>query len=108
MGFTPFTKTDPDAIRRELEQVRRDGFATDREEFVVGVCCIAVPLRDATDHVAAIMSTAFPSTRSTRTRMAELTSLLVEAAAAANARLHQAGVSAPQDGVVHPILTVVG
>ncbi|RPH65412.1 MAG: IclR family transcriptional regulator [Burkholderiales bacterium] len=40
--FTPATLTDPVRIDRELERVRRDGYAIDNEEFLPGLLCLAV------------------------------------------------------------------
>ena len=37
----------PDALRDELREVRRTGFAVDREEFDDDFCCIAAPVLDA-------------------------------------------------------------
>lgn len=40
------TITDPDALRRELEKIRADGYAIDNEEYTEGLCCIAMPIDD--------------------------------------------------------------
>ena len=45
-AFTPHTITSPEVLSDELERVRRDGFAVDREEFDEEFCCIAAPIRD--------------------------------------------------------------
>jgi DNA-binding IclR family transcriptional regulator len=44
--FTAHTITDPEALREELAEVRRLGFAAEREEFDDDFCCIAAPVRD--------------------------------------------------------------
>jgi DNA-binding IclR family transcriptional regulator len=44
--FTAHTITDPEALRAELGDVRRRGFAVEREEFDEDFCCIAAPVRD--------------------------------------------------------------
>ena len=44
--FTPQTITSPEVLSEELELVRRDGFAVDREEFDEDFCCIAAPILD--------------------------------------------------------------
>jgi DNA-binding IclR family transcriptional regulator len=44
--FTSHTITDPDALRDELREVRRRGYAADREEFDDDFCCIAAPVLD--------------------------------------------------------------
>jgi DNA-binding IclR family transcriptional regulator len=45
-AFTPNTITSADALARDLERVRADGFAVDREEFDENFCCIAAPVFD--------------------------------------------------------------
>lgn len=44
--FTSQTITDPDALRNEVREVRRRGFAADREEFDDDFCCIAAAVLD--------------------------------------------------------------
>jgi DNA-binding IclR family transcriptional regulator len=44
--FTAHTITDPDALRDELREVRRRGYAADREEFDDDFCCIAAAVLD--------------------------------------------------------------
>jgi DNA-binding IclR family transcriptional regulator len=44
--FSSHTITEPDALRDELREVRRRGFAVDREEFDEDFCCIAAPVLD--------------------------------------------------------------
>ncbi|WP_369690156.1 IclR family transcriptional regulator [Nocardia inohanensis] len=44
--LTPRTICEPEALARELQQIRmRQGVAIDREEAVVGIACVAAPLR---------------------------------------------------------------
>jgi IclR family acetate operon transcriptional repressor len=40
--YTAQTITDLDALEAEFERIRRDGFATDNEEFLPGLVCVAV------------------------------------------------------------------
>lgn len=40
--FTANTKTDVDALEREIEQVRQQGYAFDNEEFLPGLLCLGV------------------------------------------------------------------
>lgn len=42
--LTENTLTDPSALMSELNAIRRDGFALDREEFMSGLVCLAVPI----------------------------------------------------------------
>ena len=46
-AFTPHTIISADQLAAELERVRRDGYAVDREEFDENFCCIAAPIFDA-------------------------------------------------------------
>jgi IclR family acetate operon transcriptional repressor len=43
--LTPNTITNHEALEKELDCVRLQGFAEDREEFRVGVSCLSVPVR---------------------------------------------------------------
>lgn len=40
--YTERTIVEPSALEAEIEQVRRDGYAMDREEFLPGLVCLAV------------------------------------------------------------------
>lgn len=43
--FTPATRTDKGLFREELRQVHFTGFATESEEYMNGMSCIAAPIR---------------------------------------------------------------
>ena len=52
--FTPSTITDPDEFRAELRMVRRQGYAVDdREEYLLGVRAVSVPLLGVGNSVVA-------------------------------------------------------
>jgi DNA-binding IclR family transcriptional regulator len=59
--FTPHTITDPAALRRELDRVRRCGYAVDREEITRGIVCVAAPIRSRDGETVASISVAFPA-----------------------------------------------
>jgi DNA-binding IclR family transcriptional regulator len=44
--FTNKTLTDPAALEQEIDQVRRNGYAIDDEEFLPGLLCVAVLVPD--------------------------------------------------------------
>ncbi|WP_067891591.1 IclR family transcriptional regulator [Actinomadura chibensis] len=46
IGRTPATIVERDALEKELAETRRRGYSIDREEYLQGVCGIAVPLRE--------------------------------------------------------------
>lgn len=54
--LTARTITEPDALRRELLQVRDQGYAMDDGEIAEGLQCIAVPIRSADGRVLAALS----------------------------------------------------
>ncbi len=59
---TPNTIVDKQRFLAELEGVRRRGFAEDREENLLGIACLATPIRDASGRaIAAISLTSRPN-----------------------------------------------
>ena len=58
-AFTPNTITDPDAYKEEVAQVSRAGYATDREEFGIGVggVCCGVTGQRGFEGIAALLGT---------------------------------------------------
>lgn len=45
------TITSKKTLMRALEDIRADGYALDKEEFVEGLCCLAVPFRSSAGQV---------------------------------------------------------
>lgn len=66
--LTPYTITQPELLRAQLDKIRRDGYATTIEEMTLGACSIAVPVRRADDSVAAAVGTVVRSLRRERNR----------------------------------------
>lgn len=60
-SFTKNTITDAKALRTELDRVRSDGYALDREEITRGLMCVAAPIYDAQEVIAGAMSCTFQS-----------------------------------------------
>ncbi|HIC89965.1 MAG TPA: IclR family transcriptional regulator [Anaerolineae bacterium] len=52
-----------DALRAEIERVRKQGWAQDDEEYIPGVGCIAVPVRDHEGRVIAAVTVSGPASR---------------------------------------------
>ena len=57
------TFTDPARLGREFEAIRANGFAVDDEEYLAGICCVAVPVRDADQRVVASVEVQAPVSR---------------------------------------------
>ncbi|MGA0531353.1 IclR family transcriptional regulator [Hansschlegelia sp. KR7-227] len=69
-AFTNGTITTFEALAAELETVRRDGFAMDREEFQPFVVCVGAPIRDFTGAVVGSISASTPTMRATEDHLA--------------------------------------
>ena len=65
---TPYTVTQPGTLRRQLDRVRRDGYALTSEEMSLGACSAAVPVR-RDDQVVAALGLVVPSLRTGRQRL---------------------------------------
>jgi IclR family KDG regulon transcriptional repressor len=85
--FTPNTITDPKELGRELERIRRQGYAIDNEEHYAGIACVAAPIFDHRGIVLASFSIAGPATRINASRLPELIRLTVGASRDISARL---------------------
>jgi DNA-binding IclR family transcriptional regulator len=66
--LTPYTVIQPGRLRRQLEAVRRDGWASTVEEMTLGACSVAVPVRRG-DEVVAALGVVVPDLRRDRTRL---------------------------------------
>ncbi|MCB2189565.1 MAG: IclR family transcriptional regulator [Deltaproteobacteria bacterium] len=77
--YTPHTIIDPDHIRRLLDQVRRDGYAVEQEEYLTGVWGVAVSLGSGWGAPAGLWSVGFTSSLND-SRLHELATALADAA----------------------------
>lgn len=85
------TITDPERLRRELAQIRAQGYAVDNMEHQPDVRCVAVPIRDHSGRVVASLSVSGPATRIPKDRIPTLAVRVREVAAKLSARLGYAG-----------------
>jgi len=83
-AFTRNTITDAGKLQEELERVRRDGHAFDREEITRGLMCVAAPIYDAHGEIAGAMSCTFPSYIATDRSIEKEVDAVVRSAAAAS------------------------
>ncbi|MFZ5585512.1 MAG: IclR family transcriptional regulator [Thermodesulfobacteriota bacterium] len=78
-AHTPQTVTDPQVYRRQLDQVRRQGWCTERDEYLLGLWGAAAPLGAEAGLPAAIWVIGFTSSL-TPGRLDEVAQALVGAA----------------------------
>jgi DNA-binding IclR family transcriptional regulator len=69
-GRTEYTLSDPALFRAELGRIRQDGIAYDRQEAVLGLSCVAVPVMGAGGRPVAALSVAGAHHRFTPERFA--------------------------------------
>jgi IclR family acetate operon transcriptional repressor len=72
---TPRTIVSREALRRELDAVRRQGYALDRAECVEGIRCVAAPVFDRRGDCVAALTLTGPSMRIPDARFPELARL---------------------------------
>ncbi|MEM8891097.1 MAG: IclR family transcriptional regulator [Bacteroidota bacterium] len=63
VAYTKNTITNREPLLKELQQIRQNGFAIDREEFEIGLICVAVPIFNQRNEVVASLSASGPSSR---------------------------------------------
>jgi IclR family transcriptional regulator, acetate operon repressor len=85
--YTPVTITDPAQLEVELENVRRQGFATTVDELETGLAAVAAPVRGAGGDVVAALSISGPTLRMTPRRIREMEPVLIEEARSLQRRL---------------------
>jgi IclR family transcriptional regulator, acetate operon repressor len=89
--FAAFGRAPADApgvaTSRELQAVRRNGFATSIDELEVGLAAVAAPVRGARGEVIAALSISGPTLRMTPDRIEELNPILTSEARTLSRRL---------------------
>jgi IclR family acetate operon transcriptional repressor len=93
--FTDKTITEPKALLREMDKVRRQGAAYDDCEFDADIRCVAVPVYDFAGRCAGAMGLSGPVWRLSAKRLEAALRALAPAAAELSVRLgHDAGKDA--------------
>jgi DNA-binding IclR family transcriptional regulator len=60
-SYTENTITDPLKLKKELKQIKEQGYALDREEVTRGIMCVAAPVFGIGGEIICAISVAFPS-----------------------------------------------
>ena len=87
--YTENTITDPDALHGELEQIHKRGYSIDNQEFLAGVVCLAVPVRDKKGVICAGVAISAPHARMSVTEAIEHLPTMFETAEQLAAHLGQ-------------------
>src|SRR3546814_14292961 len=64
--YTGNTITDPEALLVELRRIQEAGIATDNQEFMSGVVCVAAPITGGDGRIKAAVALSAPEARLTR------------------------------------------
>jgi len=83
----PRTIVDRPLLERDLEAVRRQGFATIVDELELGLAAVAAPVRDGDGTVVAALSVAGPTARLADARLGLLGRVAIEQAHAVSVQL---------------------
>ncbi len=63
IAHTPNTLVDRTRLAREFERTRSNGYAVEDEEYLSGVCCLAVPVRTGDNRLVAALAVHAPVSR---------------------------------------------
>lgn len=86
-SYTDHTITNSDQFFLELEKIREEGVAFDREEHENGIICIAAPIKNYDDHVPASISITSITNRMTLDDLKGFKEALLEATDQVSRRL---------------------
>ncbi|KPI05844.1 transcriptional regulator, IclR family [Actinobacteria bacterium OK074] len=84
--YSDTTPTEPAALHAELDRIRADGYAVNRNQYRPGVCAIAAPIRDEDGTPLASLAVSMPDSRYDPARLPELGRLITDAASEIGAR----------------------
>jgi|ERR1700674_5691683 len=78
-SLTPNTVMNLVQLRRELDRVRKKGYAVDDEEVTLGARCVGVPILGKNQEAVAAISVSGPVTRIGREQLPSLAAAVIEA-----------------------------
>jgi IclR family acetate operon transcriptional repressor len=80
IAMTPHTVVEADALKRQLIEIRRAGYAIDNEELELGLRCVGAPITDHSGEVVASLSLSAPTIRLSQAGALELVPRVKECA----------------------------
>jgi IclR family transcriptional regulator, KDG regulon repressor len=85
--YTDKTITSSENLRRQLDVIRKQGYAVDDEEYEIGIRAVAVPICNQQGNVIAALSMPGPTSRIALKNTPQIAGTLTEAARAISRRL---------------------
>ena len=85
--LTSKTITEVPKLLKELDRIRKSGFAIDDEESFLGIRCVAAPIHGSQGKMEAALSVTAPKQRMGQERMEELKKEVIETAQAISKRV---------------------
>jgi DNA-binding IclR family transcriptional regulator len=92
--YTKVTVVDPAVLERQLDDVRRCGYATTVDELEIGLTAVAAPVRNLDGRVIAAVSASGPSFRLERAQLTKTTEAVCAAAEEISRRMGNSRVTA--------------
>ena len=84
---TPFSITQKSVLFKQLEQIAILGYAIDREEWEIGLICVAVPVFNQENEIVAAISAAGPANRFREEAIGEYVAILQKGAKAIQSKI---------------------
>lgn len=78
--FTPYTITEPQEFREEVEKIRLQGYSIDNMEHEYGIKCVGVPIKNGNNQVIGAISLSGPSLRFNDDKILEYAGILIDRA----------------------------
>ncbi len=78
VALTSHTASTPEALEKELNTIRAQGYALDDEECELGARCVAAPIYNHRGKIVAALSISGPISRMTHQRVREIAPVLVK------------------------------
>jgi DNA-binding IclR family transcriptional regulator len=76
-AYTPFTITDKNKLKDELKNIKKKGYAFIKDEYMLGVFCVAVPIKNYQGDICVGMSFSIPTARYEKDKVALLINALI-------------------------------
>jgi DNA-binding IclR family transcriptional regulator len=86
-SYTDNTVTSPGNLRRQLKEIRDQGYAVDYEEYETGVCAVAAPIFNLSGNMIAAIGGPSPMSRMTPERISKIAEAFKDAAKAISQRM---------------------